>query len=257
MPVNSSPVTRHSSLFFRVYIGMRYWRPFIEDTVQEMYNEGIRKVLAISLYPHYSLATTGSAVGRFNESMARHAVESACVMSWYDHPLYIDALVDCIRKGMETFTPSLTLPPQRGREGRGEIHVLFSAHSLPISLIKSGDPYVSHIMGTIEKVAKRIEMRWHLSYQSKSGPVKWLEPSTKEKLKELADRGVKDLLVVPISFVSDHVETLYEIDILYRGFAGRLGINLIRAESLNTHPLFIKALEEMVMKRVAELGWTG
>jgi ferrochelatase len=111
-------------------------------------------------------------------------------------------------------------------------------------------------MGTIGEVVKKTDLRWHLSYQSKSGPVKWLEPSTEDALRELAKKGVRNLVVVPISFVSDHIETLYEIDILYKELAASLGIRLVRAESLNTHPLLTRALEDMVMKKVKELGWT-
>ncbi len=149
-----------------------------------------------------------------------------------------------IKEGLESFHSSLD-----------DIHVLFSAHSLPKKFIDEGDPYVDQIKGTIEEITKRITIKWHLSSQSKSGPVRWLEPSTDEKLKELAREGVRNILVVPISFVSDHIETLYEIDILYKEMAENLGINLRRTESLNTHPLFIEALKEMVMKGVKEMGW--
>ena len=255
--LNTSHPTPHASRAFKVYIGMRYWRPFIEDTVRQMRDEGIRSVLAVSLYPHYSLATTGSAMERFQEVIRECPMESSSISSWYNHPLYVAAVADVIKKGLASFTPSLTLPPQRGREGWGGVHVLFSAHSLPVRIVKAGDPYVSHIKATIHEVVKKTGSRWHLSYQSKSGPVKWLEPSTEEKIKELAEDGVKNLLVVPISFVSDHIETLYEIDILYKRLAEAVGMKLIRAESLNTNPLFIEALKEMVMKRTRELGWTG
>lgn len=227
----------------KVYVGMRYWNPFIQDAVREMYGEGIRAVLAVTLYPHYSLATTGSALRKFNESIRQYPMEVSTISSWYNHPYYIDALVERIRRGIDSF---------QGEEAE----VLFSAHSLPMSIVESGDPYVDQIMGTIGEVTKETDIRWHLSYQSKSGPVKWLEPSTEDAIKGLAKRGVRNLLVVPISFVSDHIETLYEIDILYRGLAASLGIRLIRAESLNTHPLLTKALEDMVMKKVRELGWT-
>jgi len=137
----------------------------------------------------------------------------------------------------------------------GDVHVLFSAHSLPQKIIDEGDPYVSQILGTIGEITKIIQIKWHLSYQSKSGPVKWLEPSTDEKLKELAEKGVKNVLVVPISFISDHIETLYEIDILYKNLAEKLGITLKRVDSLNTHPHFIEALKDMVQKNVKEAGW--
>ncbi|HXX81548.1 MAG TPA: ferrochelatase [Thermodesulfovibrionales bacterium] len=227
----------------KVYVGMRYWNPFIEDTIQKIYGDGIRAVLAVTLYPHYSLATTGSALRKFNENIRRYPMEASSISSWCNHPYYIDALVERIRRGIDSF--------------QGEkAEVLFSAHSLPVSIVESGDPYVDHILGTIGEVAKRTALQWHLSYQSKSGPVKWLEPSTENALRKLAREGVRNVLVVPISFVSDHIETLYEIDILYKELAASLGIRLIRAESLNTHPLLIKALEDMVTKKVKELGWT-
>ena len=110
-------------------------------------------------------------------------------------------------------------------------------------------------MGTIHAVAEKIPVPWSLSYQSKSGPVAWLEPSTEEMLRELARKGVKNLLVVPVSFVSDHIETLYEIDILYKQMAAELGIYLERISSLNTAPLFIAALKEIVLKGIEEAGW--
>jgi ferrochelatase len=241
--LNASRCTLHASHSFKVYVGMRYWHPFIHHTVNQMCDEGIKSVLAISLYPHYSLATTGSALETFQEVIRKYPMESSAISSWYDHPLYVEALVESIRKGLESFGDTA--------------EVLFSAHSLPVSIVEAGDPYVSHIKATIEEVVKRTGCRWHLSYQSKSGPVKWLEPSTEDKIKELASSGVKNLLVVPISFVSDHIETLYEIDILYKHLAETIGTRLIRAESLNANPLFIEALKEMVMTRTRELGWTG
>jgi ferrochelatase len=246
----------NSSPSFKVYVGMRYWYPLIEEVIPEIYNAGINKLIVISLYPQYSVATSGSSFSKLKEVVADYSIEIFCISSWYNHPLYIEALADVIKKGMESFTPSLALPPRGGGVGGGDIHVLFSAHSLPQKIIDEGDPYVYQIMGTIEEIIKRISIKWHLSYQSKSGPVKWLEPSTDEKLKELAGEGVKNVLVVPISFVSDHIETLYEIDILYKNLAEKLGIKLKRVESLNTHPVFIGALKDMVQKNVKEAGWT-
>jgi ferrochelatase len=218
---------------YRVYIGMRYWHPFIEDAVRQMHRDGVRNVIALGLYPHYSIATTGSSVEKLKEIMKNYpSLSLRCIESWYDHPLYIEAIVEQINNGLAQFA--------------GKPEVLFSAHSLPQQFIDDGDPYLKEIEGTIAAITKKIVIRWHLSFQSKSGPVKWLEPSTEHMLGELARKGVKELLVVPISFVSDHIETLYEIDILYKDMAARLGINLKRTESLNTSPTFIKALAEIV-----------
>ncbi len=226
---------------FRVYTGMRYWHPFIGDTVAEMHREGIGRVLVLSLYPHYSVATTGSSVKSFVEAIAKYPIEYRCVSSWFDHPGYIKALAESIRKGISLFpeTPA----------------ILFSAHSLPQKFIDAGDPYDREIRGTISEVMKKIGGEWHLSYQSKTGPVKWLEPTTEHMLPVLAGRGVKNLLVVPISFVSDHIETLYEIDILYKDLAKDLGMRLERTESLNTSPLFIEALADIALKEMREAGW--
>jgi ferrochelatase len=230
---------------FRVFVGMRYWSPLIDDVVSEIYNEGVRRLIALSLYPHYSLATTGSSLSRLKRVLASYPdITVHAIESWYDHPLYINALVEQIQKGVQSF-----------RSSSADVHVLFSAHSLPMKFIREGDPYADHIMATIRAVTAKTSISWSLSYQSKSGPVAWLEPSTETMLERLAARGVKDLLVVPISFVSDHIETLYEIDILYKDMAAALGIKLERTESLNLSPTFIAALKDIVIQGMKEAGW--
>lgn len=252
--LNSSFITDHSSLSLRVYVGMRYWHPYIEDAVEQMRRDSISHVLAITLYPHYSLATTGSALGRFEEVIKDYPMQFSSIPSWYNHPIYIDALIDLIRKAMVSFAAS-RVPGESGNGG--PVQVLFSAHGLPAKIVESGDPYVSHIKATIKEVAEKMNIKWDLAYQSRSGPVRWIGPSTGDKIRELAAAGARNILIVPVSFVSDHVETLYEIDILFKEEARRLGVNLIRTESLNLHPLFIKALEDMTTSKMKELGWTG
>lgn len=246
--LNVSPPTYNGSRPFRVFIGMRYWHPSIEATVPEIFHQGIKRVIALGLYPHYSIATAGSSFSKMNEVVSRFPMEVFTISSWHDHPLYIESLVEKIQRGMDFF---------HSQEGvrKDNVHVLFSAHSLPKKFIEEGDPYIEQIKGTINEITKKAKIEWDLSYQSKSGPVEWLEPSTDEMIKELAGRGVKNLLVVPISFVSDHIETLYEIDILYKDMAKSLGMRLERAESLNTSPLFISALAEIVKKGMKEAGW--
>ena len=229
---------------FRVYVGMRYWHPLIEEVLSGIHKDGVRKLVVLGLYPHYSVATTGSSFSKLKRSITEFPIQWHGIESWYDNTLYIGALVEKIEKGLALF----------GDDGPAP-HVLFSAHSLPKKFIEEGDPYVDQINATVRKVAERIEITWDLSYQSKSGPVEWLEPSTDRALEDLAKRGVRDLLVVPISFVSDHIETLYEIDILYKGMAAALGIRLERAESLNVSPLFIAALKDIVLKGLEEAGW--
>ncbi|BCB97337.1 ferrochelatase [Dissulfurispira thermophila] len=239
--LNSSQFAVHGSRLFKVYVGMRYWHPFIEDAVDHAIRDGISRILALSLYPHYSIATTGSSLKKFEDAIKKYHVDYSSVTSWFNHPLYINALVENIQKGLKAFDKKPV--------------VLFSAHSLPQKFIDNGDPYVNEIQGTINTILKKIDIQWYLSYQSKTGPVKWLEPTTEHMLHELSEKGVKNLLVVPISFVSDHIETLYEIDILYKGMAKELGMNLKRIESLNTSSKFIEALADIVIKGVKDIGW--
>jgi protoporphyrin/coproporphyrin ferrochelatase len=250
--ISQAPLRRVPASSFKVYVGMRYWRPFIDDVLFEIHKDGIGKVIALSLYPQYSVTTSGSSARRVDRAVADYPIDVLHISSWHDHPLYIEALVDMIRKGLESFFTSSSIPHPSSAD---DIHLLFSAHSLPRKIIEEGDPYEQQTIETVQEVVKKVPLKWHLSYQSKSGPVKWLEPSTEEKLKELAHDGVKNVLVVPISFVSDHIETLYEIDILYKTMAEKLGMNLKRTDSLNTHPLFINALEDMVIRGLREKGW--
>ena len=239
-----STLNPHASSI-RVFIGMRYWKPLIEDVVPEICRQGIGRLIALGLYPHYSIATTGSSLARLNQVVSGGCpMEVFTISSWFDNPFYVDALIENIKKGIKAFSSS-----------RDKVHVLFSAHSLPVKFIEEGDPYVRHIHGTISAITERMDMDWDLSYQSKSGPVKWLGPSTDEMIEALAGKGVRKLLIVPISFVSDHIETLYEIDILYRQLAAKLGMEMKRVDSLNTCPLFISALKDIIVKGIKEAGW--
>lgn len=230
---------------FRVYVGMRYWHPFVEDAVDHAVRDGINRVIALSLYPHYSTATTGSSVKKFEDSAKKYHIDYLCITSWFNNPLYIDAIEEKIRQGLAKFKEEKPV-------------VLFSAHSLPKKFVDEGDPYADEIQGTINEVLRRFVLspfEWRLSYQSKTGPVKWLEPSTEDVIRKLSKKGIKNILVVPISFVSDHIETLYEIDIQYKDMAGNLGINLKRTESLNTSTKFIEALSDIVIKNAKDLRW--
>ena len=237
----------------KVSVAMRYWHPLIEKVVPELYESGIRRLIVLSLYPQYSVATTGSSLNKLKEVTSKYGIEIFTVLSWFDHPLYIDALVHSIKEGLKVFEHTVSVPA----EGTSGVHVLFSAHSLPVKFIEEGDPYVDQIKGTINEIVNKIDISWSLSYQSKSGPVQWLGPSTDKMIEDLAGGGTKNLLVVPVSFVSDHIETLYEIDILYKNMAAAFGMRLERVESLNISPLFISALKDIVLKGMKEAGWAG
>jgi ferrochelatase len=222
----------------RCFVAMRYWKPFTEETLTAIRQEGITRIIALSLYPHYSRATSGSSFNELERCLAdsRPRPEVTYIRQFYDHPLYIQALVEKIEQGLSDFAD------------RSSVQLFFSAHSLPQSFIAEGDPYLNHIQTTVRLVMERFEsVAHHLAFQSRAGPVKWLEPSTGDKLKELAALGHKEVLMVPLSFVSDHIETLHEIDIEYREEAHRLGItDFRRMESLNSSATFIACLADLV-----------
>jgi ferrochelatase len=223
---------------YRCSVAMRYWKPFTDEALAAIQKEGITRVVALSLYPHYSRATSGSSFNELERAnkRLRQPLSLTCIRSFYDNPLYIKALVEKIEKGLAAF-------PNRSR-----VQLFFSAHSLPQSFIDEGDPYLDHIYATVRLTMKHFgDVSHHLAFQSRAGPVKWLEPSTEEKMKELAGQGHKEVLMVPLSFVSDHIETLHEIDIEYREEAHRLGItDFRRMESLNSSPTFIECLAHLV-----------
>jgi ferrochelatase len=246
----STGMARHAAVKFKVYIGMRYWRPFMKDAVDKIIQDGVQRLIVVSLYPHYSRATSGSSIAEFDRAISNSHLSNLksqiqYIDRWYDFPPYIDALAELAAQGISEF------------KGTG-FEILFSAHSLPESFIAEGDPYLDHIKTTIDHVNRRLSespynlkgLKWRLSFQSKTGPVKWLEPTTEDTIKNLAEDGCKNIFVIPISFVSDHIETLYEIDILYRNLAEKHGMMLKRCQALNTSEKFIFALKQLVMAKI-------
>jgi ferrochelatase len=240
-----NPATTNGAKKYKVYVGMRYWNPFMEDTVREILKDGVKDIVVLSLYPHYSRATTGSSLSDFKKAIEGKDFNIRYIEQWYDFQPYVDSMVELVAESVAGYSGI-------------EFRILYSAHSLPQSFIDEGDPYLDHIKTTIKKINAGLSgspynisnYKWGLSFQSKTGPVKWLEPSTEESILSLASEGCKNLIVVPISFVSDHIETLYEIDILYSDLAKRNGINLVRCRSLNTHADFILALKALVLSKI-------
>jgi ferrochelatase len=233
---------------YKVVIAMRYWKPDTDDAVTALAAARPHRVVLLPLYPQYSFATTRSSLGHFRAVWTRRGATDVPVRSidhWYDHPVYLDALVERI---VET---RATMP-----EGDGSpVHLVCSAHGLPLKLIKQGDPYQRQVEEQVRLLAARLPEwaaapeRVHLGYQSRVGRAKWLEPSTESLLHELGGQGVTRVLVVPLSFVSDHSETLYEIDILYRQLAAQAGIKIFaRMASLNDSPTFVRALADLVQR---------
>ena len=228
---------------FRVYVGMRYWHPLAEHAVLEMKEDGVARAIALPLYPQYCAATTGSSLSDLRRCMRWTGADFplAEIRSWPDHPGYIAALCAKIKETIE------------GTPGTGNSHLLFSAHGVPRSFIDGGDPYQVEVEKTVEAVRKRFpEISHSISYQSRLGRTEWLKPDTVEEVIRLGREGIKRLIVVPVSFVSDHIETLHELDIRLRETAREAGIvTFLRVPALNDSPAFIGALKDIVLSRLS------
>jgi len=232
---------------FKVVVAMRYWAPFTEDAVDELKAYRPDRLILLPLYPQYSFATTRSSLHHFNRVWKERGggdVPTTTIAQWYDHPGYLDAMVERISERLAEIPDG----------DRSPIHLVYSAHGVPLSLIKKGDPYQRQIETEVKLITARLPEwanapeRVHLGYQSRVGPTKWLEPSTESVFHRLGRQGVTRVFVVPLSFVSDHSETLYEIDILYRDLARAAGIAVFsRMKSLNDSPTFIRALATLVV----------
>jgi ferrochelatase len=239
----------------RVLVAMRYWHPLTEEAVARVEVEGFGELILLPLYPQYSKTTTGSSLNEWHRqytARVKEAVPAQIVREFYDDPLYLDALVEKINQGLARFVSPP--PPAADRDAASDVHLVFSAHGVPLSVIEAGDPYQTQIEATARLAMER--GGWpnphKLCYQSRVGPGRWLAPSLDQTLAELAAQGVKRVLVIPVAFVSDHIETLSEIDIEARALAGRLGIRQFEVmPALNDSAKFIAALAALVLKQVA------
>jgi ferrochelatase len=229
---------------FRVVTAMRYSRPSAADALEQMLSGGISRIVTLTLFPHWSKATTGSSRNEFERTLARPEwqrcrFDVTHIEHYADDPGYLDAMTATVRRAWDRI-------PEERREGTV---ILFSAHGLPQKFIDEGDPYVTYTEATRRGILERLRLpnRQLLAYQSRTGPVKWLGPGTEEVIEQLGHEGVKDVLIVPLSFVSDHIETLYEVDQLFAETAHKAGITgYYRPEALNVEPLFIDALARLV-----------
>jgi len=221
-----------------VYSAMRYWHPTIKDIAEKVSEKAFDRIALLPLYPHYSITTTGSSFNEWKRSYKGEVEKLRYVYDYFDNRRYIDALNERIDETILRFPENV----------RDDIQLLFSAHGLPESIAKKGDPYPKQIDQTIACVmkARNFSHEYHLCFQSKVGPAKWLKPSTDEMIRGLAEKRKKQLLVIPISFVSDHIETLFELDIEYRMVADEANIeNYIVMKGLNDSKTFVAALKEI------------
>jgi protoporphyrin/coproporphyrin ferrochelatase len=238
---------RESGLEAKVYLAMRYWKPFTEDAIAAIEKDAVSRVVLLPLYPQFSKSTTGSSVKEWNRQIAEKPnlknIPTEIVEHYYDFPPYLDSVIERINQGLEKF------PVER----RDEVHILFSAHGTPMKLVREGDPYSGQICETVTAVKKR--GGWTnphtLCFQSKVGPQKWLTPSTPAVIAELAAAGVKNMLVVPIAFVSDHLETLFEIGKEFRHLAMEKGVEQFEVTAgLNDSDKFAEALAQLVFQKL-------
>lgn len=228
----------------RVTIAMRYWHPFTDAAVAEMERFAPGQLVLLPLYPQFSKTTTQSSVNEWNRRFHANGwrPDVHWIEEFHEDPAYIDAVVRSIDECLAAYKHT------------ADLDIVFSAHSVPIAVIDAGDPYQRQIERTVELVWRQggWPSRRHLCYQSKVGASKWLQPSMHATVKALAAAGSKHILVVPISFVSDHVETLHEIDIEHREQARELGIEDYRMmPGLNDNPRFIAALGRLVRSRLS------
>lgn len=228
------------------HVAMRYWHPFADEAVAELRASKPRAVVVLSLYPQFSGATSGSSLDDMKAALVRGGMgDIPCVVidRFPALPGYLDATAATIRDALDTM-------------GGPTPHVTFSAHGLPVSYIKSGDPYRDEIEATFRGILERLPegLDTSLCFQSRVGPAEWLRPYTEDHVADLARRGVKRLLMVPLAFVSDHIETLYEMDMLYGAEAVRLGMEFRRVPALNGSPLLADALTQLVSERLEHAG---
>ena len=227
----------------RVVVAMRYWHPFTQEAIEELGAFQPPEVVLLPLYPQYSKTTTGSSINEWNRRFHANGwnPRTHLVREFYEDAAYLDAVVDAINQSLQDL------------DDLDDLDIVFSAHSVPLAVIEQGDPYQRQIERTVDLVWQRggWPARRHICYQSKVGASKWLRPSMHETIRRLASAGSEHVLVAPISFVSDHVETLHEIDIEHRAQARRLGIEDYRMmPGLNDSPAFIRALAGLVRVRI-------
>ncbi|MFW5658870.1 MAG: ferrochelatase [Bacteroidota bacterium] len=241
---------QHPETFIRVYTAMRYWLPFTSTTMDDLKRDGITHVVLLTLYPQFSWTTTGSSLREWNTLRTEDKT-----INWEEYPVknyhlderFIAAWNSRIDEALQRFAP----------EDRKKVHLVFSAHGTPLSEVRSGDPYTTEVKETMEAVmaARGHDQEYWLSFQSRVGPAKWTQPNTEKLVERMLNYGIKYLLMVPIAFVTDHIETQMELKIeLMEEVAEDLGVKQLEVcTGLNDHPLFIETLAGQVEHKIAHL----
>ena len=222
----------------KFYPCFRYSSPLTEEAVAEMLHDKPEKIVAFTQYPHYSCATTGNSLRELLLHLP--ATRFSAITKYAIHPLYVKAWVELIRQQLQGF------------ERPGKVAIVFTAHSIPAVVAWRGDLYPLEIGATVSSVMQSFENSYHLFWQSKVGFQQWLKPGTNEGLKNLSEKGISDVLLVPIAFMQDHLETLYELDLEYVKEAKHRGMNIIRCPAPNDFPHFITAMAGIVQEHLEE-----
>lgn len=223
----------------------RYSDPLSENVVKDIKERGIKRVIAFTQYPQYSCTTTGSSLNELRRNIESNGLEDlqlSIIDRWGNHPSYIKSVAKLVSDCLNTWP----------EEKRNKVMIFFSAHSVPITVVDKGDTYPMEVASTVSRVIEKLNTNnpYRLVWQSKVGPLPWLGPQIEDALHKCKSIGIEDVLVVPIAFTSDHIETLYEIDITYGDLAKELGIDMRRCSSLNDEPLFIQALADIVKDHI-------
>ncbi len=236
---------------FEPYLGMRHWTPWIEETVGQMIEDGITRSVSVVLAPQYSRMSIAKYQKKIDAGLNfyRGQIDFSHIQSYHDDPGLIDAFAKRVHIGLERFP----------EEDRASVHVIFSAHSLPTRILKENDPYPTQCYETAALVAKAAGLtpdQWSGCYQSEGrSPEPWLGPQLEDYLVELAGKGIRNVVSIPVGFVSDHVEVLYDIDIEAQAVAKEHHMRLERPPSLNSDPLFVETLARLIRKQSVDAGW--
>ena len=230
---------------FKVFVGMRHWHPFISDTLAKMREQGIERIVGLVMAPHYSRMSIQAYFKKIDE--ANTGMQIAKIHDWNLLPEYLDALSNRVRAALERFPESV----------RADVPVIFTAHSLPERILEWGDPYPLQLLATTDALVERLKLRtYEFAYQSAAiSNEPWLGPDASEVIARYAAEGSRHVLICPIGFVCEHVEILYDIDIVYQKLARELGVQLERIEMLNDTPEMIRGLAGLVRVTAQEAGW--
>jgi ferrochelatase len=230
---------------FKAFVGMRHWRPYIKDTLAEMATAGVTRAVGLVMAPHYSRMSVGAYFKRVEESQS--PVEIAPIERWHLLPDYLEALADRVRAALGKFSAEI----------RAEVPIIFTAHSLPQRILEWADPYPDELRATVAALMERLGPHPHMFAFQSAGmtPDLWLGPDAGEVIARLARQGHKHVLLVPIGFVCEHVEILYDVDIVFKRQAESLGVRLERIEMLNSAPPMINGLADLVRGKAKEAGW--